>query len=361
MRSAAQFAAAALTLLTAWGCSGSESDPRTRARLVETLQVRAQSSVTNEYVGVVRARVESDLGFRVGGKISARLVNTGDAVRAGQPLMRLDANDLILSEAAQQSAVAAARAQSVRADADFARMQTLFAQGASSAQAFDLARATTSSAKATLSSAQAQLRVAENARSYAVLVADADGVIEDTLAEPGQVVTAGQTVIHLAHAGAREASVNLPENVRPAIQAPALARLYARNDPPSRASLRQLSQAADPATRTYEARFVLSGAAASAALGSTVAIRLQSSSATGGRVSVPLAAIYDPGNGPGVWGVTTGATVNFLPVRIVSLGDETATVTGLTEGQTVVALGAYELVQGQKVRTTTAIAQLSSK
>jgi biotin carboxyl carrier protein len=164
---------------------------------------------------VVVARTQSDLGFRVQGKILERFVDTGQTVKRGQPLMRLDPADLKLQAVAQQQAVDAARARARKAISDEARYRGLVGAGAVSASEYDQIKAAADSAKADLSAAQAQANVAQNATGYAVLLADSDGVVMETLAEPGQVVSAGQAVIRLARAGQREALVQLPETLRP--------------------------------------------------------------------------------------------------------------------------------------------------
>lgn len=330
------------------GCSRPRPDPRMLAPLVAQVVVGDVDSVDQNYTGTIRSRVESDLGFRVAGKVTARLVDAGETVRKGQSLMRLDPNDLSLTRSAQASNVDAARARSVQADADLARVQGLVEKGAISAQSYDQTKAAADSARALLAAARSQADVAGNARGYAVLTADADGVVQDTLAEPGQVVTAGQTVVKLAHAGPREAAVNLPETLRPTLGSTAVATLYGRASPFS-ARLRQLSQQADTGTRTYEARYVLSGQGAVAPLGSTVVIRIGEHGAAAAGVSVPLGAVYDPGTGPGVWRLTD-ARVSFRPIKIVSLSEETAVIEGVEPGERIVALGANLLRQGEQVR-----------
>jgi multidrug efflux pump subunit AcrA (membrane-fusion protein) len=121
------------------------------------------------------------------------------------------------------------------------------ASGAVSASEYDQIKAAADSAKADLSAAQAQANVAQNATGYAVLLADSDGVVMETLAEPGQVVSAGQVVIRLARAGQREALVQLPETLRPAIGSEAQAALWQRN---AVTATRLLSDSADATTRT---------------------------------------------------------------------------------------------------------------
>jgi RND family efflux transporter MFP subunit len=175
-------------------------------------------------------------------------------------------------------------------------------------------------------------------------------VIVRTLSEPGQVVSAGQTVIQLAHDGPREALINLPEGVRPDLGGEASARLYGQ-DQIYPARLRELSDAADPASRTFEARYVLEGEAALAPLGSTVTVTLATKQISDSHsVLVPVGAIYDSGNGPGVWIVNEKSEVKFRAVTIASIRKEEAVVSsGIQAGETVVALGAQLLHEGQAV------------
>ncbi len=238
--------------LVAAGCSKpAAKDPRLQPPRVEVIKAQAAGSNGRTFTGIVEARVQSDLGFRVGGKILERSVNMGQRVQKGQVLMRLDSVDLKLAVAAQQANVEAARAKYRQTKADETRYAALVASGAVSRQEYDQARAALDSAKAQLEAAEAQARVSNNSSEYAVLLADADGVIVRTLSEPGQVVTAGQTVIQLAHDGPREALINLPEGVRPDLGTMASARLYGR-DQMYQARLRELSDAADPASRTLQ-------------------------------------------------------------------------------------------------------------
>jgi len=222
-------------------------DPRLQSPRVEIFEADAARSNNRTFIGIVEARVQSDLGFRVGGKILERSVNMGQRVQKGQVLMRLDSVDLKLSLAAQQANVEAARAKYTQTKADEARFAVLVETRAVSRQEYDQARAALDSAKAQLDAAEAQAKVSGNSSEYAVLLADADGVIVRTLSEPGQVVAAGQTVIQLAHDGPREAVINLPEGVRPDLGTTASARLYGR-DQMYQARLRELSDAADPPT-----------------------------------------------------------------------------------------------------------------
>jgi len=270
------------------GCSQTQAlDPRTEPQLVRIVEAGSPSGANRAFTGVVSARVQSDLGFRVPGKVTERLVDTGQFVRAGQPLMTIDRTDYVHAITARAEAVTAraetvtaAKAKAFQAAADEARYRGLVKSGAVSASLYDqikaasdAAQADLAAAKADLAAATAQEQVARNEGGYSQLLADADGIVIETLAEPGQVVMAGQTVVKLAHAGPREAAVNLPETFRPALGSAAYARLYGSTMRfPAR--LRELSGAADPQTRTFEARYVLEGAAANAPLGATVTVHL---------------------------------------------------------------------------------------
>jgi len=174
--------------------------------------------------------------------------------------------------------------------------------------------------------------------------------VVETLAEPGQVVMAGQTVVKLAHSGPREAAVNLPETLRPAIGSKAYATLYGSTTRvPVR--LRQLSGAADPQTRTFEARYVLEGAAANAPLGATITVHLSGDGETD-TLQVPVASVIDRGKGPGIWVLNPStSTVSFQPIQVRQVGEELATISGdLRPGQQVVALGVHLLRDGERVR-----------
>lgn len=337
-------------LLGLAACSHTESDPRTEPPLVRTIVPQRAQTGTRDFTGVVAARVQSDLGFRVGGKVTERLVNTGDVVRRGQPLMRLDITDLALATQASNRNVEAARAAAQQTAADERRLRDLVAAGAISASSYDKAKAAADAAAAQLSAAQAQAGIARNSAGYGVLLADADGTVMETLAEPGQVVAAGQVVVRVARAGPREALVQLPEDLRPPIGATATARTY--DGGTGTATLRQLSDAANPASRTFEARYVLDGSAARAPLGATVTVTL-ATAGEGAATEVPLGALRDSGHGPGVWIVRPGKqpTVTWRRVRIVGLGEETARISApLQPSDRIIAMGAHMLHEGQSVR-----------
>ncbi|MDR3390108.1 MAG: efflux RND transporter periplasmic adaptor subunit [Sulfuriferula sp.] len=329
------------------------TDPRTKIPLVRTAIVQEAVPASRSFTGIVAARVQSDLGFRVSGKVLERLVDAGQTVKRGQLLMRIDPIDLKLAAHAQQEAVVAARAHAQQTGTDEARYSDLRGTGAISSSAYDQMKASADAAKAQLSAAEAQADVARNATRYAELVADADGVVMETLAEPGQVVSAGQTVVRLAHAGRREAVIQLPETLHPAIGSMGQATLYGKESVNVPAKLRQLSDTADRLTRTFEARYVLSGELADAPLGATVTIRIPDGRpAVQSALQVPIGSLFDAGKGPGVWVVNgTPATVSWRSIAIQRLGDDSARVTGqIRHGDRIVALGAHLLHDGEQVR-----------
>lgn len=335
----------------------SSIDPRTQAPLVRVAPVATAIQAEPSFSGVVAARVQSDLGFRVPGKILERLVDAGQTVKRGQALMRIDPTDLKLATRAHDEAVAAATARARQTAEDESRYRDLVSAGAVSASAYDKIKAAADSARAELKAAQAQADVAHNETGYAVLLADSDGVVVETLGEPGQVVGAGQVVVRVAHAGRREALIALPESLRPAIGSAGRATLYG-SGLTGDAKLRQLSDAANPQTRTFEARYVLEGRLADAPLGSTVSIEIQSGRATPA-LQIPVSALFDQGKGPGVWLVKgqedqgQGLQATWRAVQVAGLSGESAAITGgLAAGDRVVVLGAHLLHEGEAVRLT---------
>jgi RND family efflux transporter MFP subunit len=330
-----------------------QSDPRSEAPLVRVATIQGAVAASRSFTGTVAARVQSDLGFRVSGKVLERLVDTGQTVKRGQALMRIDPVDLKLAAHAQQEAVAAARARAQQTAEDEARYRDLRGTGAISISAYDQVKAAADAAKAQFNAAEAQAEVARNASRYAELVADADGVVMETLVEPGQVVNAGQVVVRIAHAGRREAIIQLPETLRPAVGSVGQATLFGKEGVTVPSKLRQISDAADRLTRTFEARYVLEGELANAPLGTTVTIQIpEAHPATQGGLTVPIVSLFDAGKGPGVW-VIQGepAKVSWRPVTVQRLGDDGARIAGpLKQGDRIVALGTHLLREGEQVR-----------
>lgn len=323
-------------------------------RLVRAFSVISAQSGVEEYTGVIHARTESDLGFRVPGKILEKLVKAGDHVRRGQPLMRLDPTDLQLAANSAQATVEAARAQNKRALADELRQRELVAIKAASVQEYEQAKSAADATTAQLNSAIDYARQLANQARYAVLRADADGVIMEIPADVGQVVGAGNTVVRLAHDGAREAVVNLPEGSTGRAKSLAIANLYADSARSFPATLRELSAMADPVTRTYQARYSLGGVGANAPLGATVTVHLYGEKQNGAvhQYEIPVSALYDGGTGTSVWVIDPDTTsLSRRPVQVAKFGSESALISnGLKPGERIVALGAHLVKEGERVK-----------
>jgi len=344
--------------------SGKDKKPPAEAtspRMVRAFTVVSGQGGAVEYTGVIHARTESDLGFRVPGKILARLVKAGDHVKRGQALMRLDPTDLRLAANSAQAAVEAARAQNKRALSDELRQRGLVAIKAVSVQEYEQAKSAADATTAQLNSALAYSRQLENQAGYAVLRADADGVVMETLADAGQVVGPGNVVVRLAQDGAREAVINLPEGNEKAAKSTATASLYADSGQSFPAKLRELSAMADPLTRTYQARYILGGAGENAPLGATVTVHLDGDSANDvvQRYEIPIGALYDGGAGTSVWVINpTTSTLSRRPVEVAKLGSETALVSkGLKPGERILALGAHLVKEGERVNVISGVAK----
>ena len=305
---------------------------------------------SNAVTGVVAARTESELGFRVAGEVIERRVDPGDRVKRDDVLLVLDVDDFELALRAARQRVRSADASVRQLQNDEKRYRQLADNGAISRQAHDQLVTELRVAEANLASARADAEQVENRRGYSTLTADADGVITDVLVDQGQVVAAGQVVARLAHSGAREAVINIPETQRALASSSAQAFQFGQPDTPIGATLRELSAVADPVTRTYRARYVLDTSAEPLAIGSTVSIRLQDSERAP-RLRVPLGALLNQGHGTGVWVIDGDSRVRFTPVEVERLGQEFAVLSAcLEDGQRVVALGAHLLHEGDAVK-----------
>ena len=313
--------------------------------------VFAPADENREFAGVVKARYETDLGFRVAGKIVARLVNVGDRVRAGDVVARLDPRDLQLQVESAEAELTAATSNLAQAAADELRYQNLRARGYAAVADYERKKAAKDEADGRTERAQRALELARNQLAYADLKADADGVITATLAESGQVVALGQAVARLAHRGEMEAAVALPETrLSEARQSDASVRLWSDPDRRFSARLRELSPQADPATRTYAARFTIANPDDTVVLGMTATVVLSRPADTM-VAKVPLAAILNRGTGPTVYRVDDTGVLERRAVTVSSFNEVAALITsGLQDGDEIVTLGVQMLEAGQKVR-----------
>jgi RND family efflux transporter MFP subunit len=344
-------AALALALAVA-GCEGAAHPVAQVERPVQVQRVAfAREQSSRDFVGVVRARYETDLGFRVAGKIVTRIVNVGDRVQADDVVARLDPRDFKLQVESAEAELSAATSNLAQAAADEERYATLKSRGFAAVADFDRKKAARDEAEGRLERAKRALDLARNQLTYADLKAGADGVITATLAEPGQVVAVGQAVARLAHRGEKEAVVALPETwLGEARASRATVHLWSDPNRSFAAQLRELSPQADPATRTYAARFTIGDADETVALGMTATVTLTRAS-DAPVAKIPLAAVLDRGAGPSVFVVDDAGKLELQPVKVASFTQEAAFVTaGVTGGEKVVTLGVQKLVPGTKVR-----------
>lgn len=346
----------ALLLAALAGC-GEKPPAPALAPLVVTQQVVAgDAGQQASFAGEVRARSESALGFRVGGKITARLVDVGAVVKPGTAIARIDARDLQLNSASVKSQMAAAQADVTQAQADYARYRDLFQKNFVSAAEIDRRKATLEVAQARLEQARAQLNVADNQSTYAVLSADRAGVITAVEADVGQVVAAGQTVVRLARESEKEILITIPENRLPEVQAAQriVVGLWAARGRLYTGRVREVSPIADAVTRTYAVRIAVPDADANMRLGMTASVVLQQPGA-GDAVVLPLTAVYQQGAQAALWVVEPASqTVKLTPVKVGVFRENTVTVlSGVKQGDRVVTAGVHKLTQGQKVRLAT--------
>jgi RND family efflux transporter MFP subunit len=258
--------------------------------------------------------------------------------------------DFELQLRAARNRVRAAESQLRQAEIDERRFRLLAADGAAAQRESELASTALRVAQAEAAAARAEASQIENRRSYSTLQADGDGVITEVPVDRGQVVSEGQIVVRLARDGAREAVIDIPETQLARAASRARAFAFGSSEHVVDAALRELSAAADPVTRTYRARYVLADDGASFPIGSTVTVRLASDTAS--ELSrVPIGALHDPGDGVGVWRIDADGRVRFAPVRVIELAQEYASVaSGVAVGDSVVALGAHLLHEGDLVR-----------
>src|ERR1700732_1214761 len=259
----------ALMAIALTGCNelAAEKAAPTRPVLVATVHYEAESP-ERSFVGTIRPRIETDMGFRVPGKVAKRLVEVGQTVDVGQPLATLDEVDLKLQAEQAEAEFRAATGVLAQAGAAEQRAKDLRVKGWGTDAPLDQAKATADEARARLNRAQRSVELTNNSLSYATLVADTRGVITATLIDAGQVVAAGQTAIRVARFAEKEAVVAIPETlVGRAKDGVAAVSLWSEPDRKYAAKLREIAPAADPATRTYLAKFSLPGAGESVSLG----------------------------------------------------------------------------------------------
>ena len=303
-----------------------------------------ETQLRQTYSATVMARIVSDQAFRISGKVVRRLVNIGDIVSIGTPLAEVDTSDLKLQLQQYSAEVTAAQKAFDQQITQTKRLEKLAKTGIASVATLDLQLVAKDEAQARLDRAQQALSLAQNTIEYAVLKADSDGVVTDTAVEAGQVIAVGQKAFSIADNRELEALVSIPESAVSGI-AQSNASFSTWNDPERKyaVKLRELSPIADPATRTFAARFAIPLANQDLKLGMSGELNLKVASEPA--AVVPMAAIHDQGQGPSVWIVDNASgKIELRPVKISKMGRSTATILeGVKAGEFVVALGAQKL------------------
>ncbi len=323
---------------------GHEEPVQIGIRPAMVVQPEPSARASDSYPGEVRARYEPDLAFRIGGKVSRRLVEEGERVKANQPLAELDPQDVRLQLEATRAQVTAASANLnlVRAERD--RYKTLLERQMVSHSQYDNAENLYRSGEARLKQIKAEFDVANNQAGYAVLRAPQDGVVAKRAVEVGQVVAAGQTVFTLATDGEREVLISFPEQNygRFKVGQPVSVELWTQPGQRFDGRIRELSPAADPKSRTFAARIAFTAGKVPAELGQSARVFIQSGDAV--PLSVPLSALSAEGGATYVWRVDANNTLRQDPGAVGAFGEKSVPVLeGLSASDWVVAAGVHVL------------------
>jgi RND family efflux transporter MFP subunit len=308
------------------------------------------------FVGTIRPRIETDMGFRVPGKVAKRLVEVGQTVDVGQPLATLDEVDLTLQAEQAEAEFRAATGVLAQASAAETRAKELRGKGWTTDAQMDQAKAAADEARARLNRAERSVDLTKNSLSYATLVADTRGVVTATLVEPGQVVASGQTAVRVARFAEKEAVVAIPETlVQRAKEGTATVTLWSEADRTYAAKLREIAPTADSATRTYLAKFSLPDAGDSVSLGMTATLTL-ADGATARVARLPLSALFNEGRSPSLFVVDDKGAVTLRPVSVKAYESKDVLISGgVEEGARVVTLGVQKLDPGLKVRVVSSL------
>src|SRR5271169_521773 len=350
-------ASLALLAISLAGCNDKVAEKVVPARpvLVATAHYEAESP-ERSFVGTIRPRIEADMGFRVPGKVAKRLVEVGQTVDLGQPLATLDEIDLKLQAEQADAEFHAATGVLAQAAAAETRAKDLRAKGWETDAQLDQAKAAGDEARARLNRAERSVDLTKNSLSYATLVADARGVVTATLMEPGQVVASGQTAIRVARFAEKEAVVAIPETlVDRAKTGSATVTLWSEPNRKYAAKLREIAPSADPATRTYLAKFSLPDVGDTVELGMTATLTL-SDQKTARVARLPLSALYSQGGDPSLYVVDDRGDVALKPVAVKSYESNNVVISGgVDEGARIVVLGVQKLDPSQKVRVVSSL------
>lgn len=319
------------------------------------VQVIAESGTRQaaSYAGEIRARREDALGFQVAGRVQKRLIEVGEHVTAGAPLMQLDPVDAQLNLRAYRAALDSAKSQLAQAQADLRRYEALAAKRYIGPSELEKSRLSLQTAQESVRSAEANWRIAQNQQGYTTLRATADGVVTTIEVEAGQVVQAGQVTVRIAEDGERELVTSVPESRVAELRAAESLEieLWADSTRRYRGRLRELAPDTDDVTRTYAAKVSLVDADDAVQLGMTARLAV-TLPRTPGLYRLPLAAIDDTDGTPRVWTVDAETSrVATKPVTLANVARDVVLVSeGLAQGDIVVTAGAHLLHANQAVK-----------
>lgn len=355
-------AALVLVIVLSSGLSGcTKQDPiQVTVRPALAYKIPATSGIENDvYAGEIRARIEADHAFRVGGKITQRLVDAGAVVKKGQALARIDPQDVRLNADASKAQVAAQRTEAEFANAELKRFQDLFNKGFVSKSALDQKMNVANAAKARLDAASAQSSVSINQAGYATLTAETSGVVTQVMAEAGQVVAAGQAVMKIANPQEKELLISVPESKlgefkgRGAAPREIRVGLWSQPGKYYPAKVREIGGAADPVTRTYAVRVSLLEVDDAIQLGmSAYAVFAGANEAN--TLAVPLSALYVRDKTTGVWQIAADGKVALKEVMVIQYRETSAIIKAMNgsvkPGDIIVAAGVHKLREGEVVK-----------
>ena len=337
-----------LVLLTACGDKKPVEKDRPRVFVQEVKTADYAASVT--LTGDVQARVQTELSFRVGGKIVQRMVDVGDRVSAKQVLAKLDPKDLQTNLNSAQAQVVAEQARVTQTSAAFVRQQKLLPKGYTSQSEYDSAQAALRSSQSALTAAQAQLANAREQLSYTALIADAPGVITARQAEVGQVVQATVPIFSLARDGERDAVFNVYESLLTERPEGKTLEVSLLDNPAIKTTgtVREVTPAVSAQTGTVQVKVSLSSLPEGMQLGSVVSAtaKLPGKAA----VELPWSALTKNISEPAVWLVDGEGKAQLHTVMIGRyLTGKVIISAGLDGGEKVIIAGGQLLHPGVKV------------
>jgi len=348
-------------LLTLLSCSKQATVTDTiRPALAYKITANSRTDI-DVYAGEIRARIEADHAFRVGGKMNKRLVDAGASVKRGQALAQLDPQDVKLTSEAARAQVNAQQTEADFATAELKRFRELFMKGFVSQSALDQKINVSNAALARLDAQKATANVAVNQASYTTLVAEMDGVVAQVMVEAGQVVVAGQAVMKIANPREKELIIFIPEAKISAFRQEAAAknkvkrsiRVHLSSNPEKfyAAAIREIGGVADTVTRTYTARIAINAENEDIVLGMSGFAAFEGAS-TQDAIAVPLSSLYVRGNVTGIWQISADNKVSLKPVTVLQYRETTALIRSSTLkiGDSIVAAGVHKLLEGEMVK-----------